>query len=232
LEKFLARQPILNSERIVYGYEVLSRSGPENYFAHSQPDLACVSATDNLFLIGIERLTRGRRAFINCTRDFLVREYLDLLPKDNIVIEILETVSPDEKVVAACRRMKEAGYLIALDDFRDGPEWHPLVALADFIKVDILATEPAEQRRLAQQFARTPARLIAEKVETYEDFQRTLDWGYPYFQGYFFSRPEMLSHQDIPSSKLHYLRILQAANRSPLDLDGIEEHIKSEASMP
>jgi c-di-GMP-related signal transduction protein len=231
LEKFLARQSIFNSERIVYGYELLFRSGPENFFSHPQPDLACISAADNLFLIGIERLRQGRRAFINCTREFLVRDYLTLLPKDRIVIEVLENVSPDEKVIAACRRLKQAGYLIALDDFRDCPAWHPLVLLADFIKADILATAQAEQLRLAETFARTSIRLVAEKVETYEDFQRTLGWGYSYFQGYFFSRPQMLSHHDIPACKLNSLRIPQAANQNHIDLARIAEQIKSEASM-
>lgn len=231
MEKFLARQAILNTERAVYGYELLFRSGPENAFPQHQSDLASISATDNLFLIGIERLTQGRRAFINCTREFLVRGYFDLLPKESVVVEILESVFPDEKVIAACQRLKQAGYLIALDDFRDEPEWQPLVSIADFIKVDVLATDPGEQLRLAKQFARTPVRLVAEKVETYEDFQRTLGWGYNYFQGYFFCRPQMLSHHDIPASKLHYLRVLQAANKPQIDLNEIAEHIKAEASL-
>jgi c-di-GMP-related signal transduction protein len=229
LEKFIARQPIFNSGRIVYGYELLFRSGPENFFSHSEPDVACVSATDNLFLIGMERLTQGRRAFVNCTREFIVRDYVTLLPKDGVVIEVLESVCPDEKVISACRRLKEAGYLIALDDFRDSPEWRPLASLADFIKVDILATTPGEQVRLAEKFAPT-VRLVAEKVETYEEFQRTQSLGYSYFQGYFFSRPQMLSHHDIPAGKLNYLLILQAVNRPQFDIEQIAERINSEVS--
>jgi c-di-GMP-related signal transduction protein len=231
VEKFLARQPIFNTERVVYGYELLFRSGPDNYFVHPAPDMASVSAADNLFLIGIDRLARGRRAFINCTRSFLLRDYASLLPKDRVVLEILESIIPDEEVVAACQRLKAEGYLIALDDFCETPEWRPLVLIADFIKVDVLATAPAEQLRLAKKFARTPVKLIAEKVETHEDFERTLGWGYSYFQGYFFQRPEILSHHDIPASKLNYLRILKAANEPILDLEKIAEQIQSEASL-
>jgi c-di-GMP-related signal transduction protein len=199
LEKFLARQPIFSSSRIVFGYELLFRSGPENFFDGSQPDLACASATDSLFLFGIERLTQGRRAFINCTRQFLIRDFAAMLPKDRVVLEILESVQPDDQVLAACRRLKQAGFLLALDDFVDSPEWGPLLPLADFIKVDVLATAPEEQLRLAREFSGKNAHLLAEKVESYEVFERTLGWGYSYFQGYFFSRPQMLSHHDIPA---------------------------------
>jgi c-di-GMP-related signal transduction protein len=231
LQKFLARQPIFTSDRVVYGYELLFRSSLENFFSHSQVDVAVASTADNFFLFGVDHLTQGRRAFINCTRDFLVRDYSMLLPKDRVVIEILETIRPDEEVVEACRRLKTAGYVIALDDFRDSPEWQPLVALADFVKVDVLATTPEEQRRLAKKFSRTNTRLLAEKVETHEVFARTRDLGYTYFQGYFFSRPQMLTRHDVPAYKLNYLRVLQAVSRSAIDLDEVAERIKAEASL-
>ena len=231
MEKFLARQPIFNSQRVVYGYELLFRSGLENFFTHTNVDVAAASTADNFFLFGAEHPTQGRLAFMNSTRDFLVHDYATLLPKDRVVIEILETIQPDDEVVAACRRLKNAGYLIALDDFRDSPEWQPLASLADFIKVDVLATPPEEQRRLAKKFARTSTRLLAEKVEDYEVFGRTMDLGYTYFQGYFFSRPQILSRHDIPAHKLNYLRVLQAANRPVIDVHEVAERIKAEASL-
>ena len=231
MEKFLARQPIFDPDRNVYGYEMLFRSGPENMFDFCHADAAAASTADNLFLFGLDRLTQGRRAFLNCTRDILVRDLPTLLPKDRVVIEILETVRVDDEIVEACRRLKHAGYLLALDDFRDKPEWAPLVEMADIVKVDVLATSAEEQLRLAGVFAHSKVRLLAEKVETYEVFKQTLDWGYTYFQGYFFSRPEMVKRFDIPASKLQYLLVLQAANKVPLDLKDVAERIKSEASL-
>jgi len=231
VERFLARQPIFDTSQTVYGYEILFRSGPENYFNFANPDSAAASTADNLFLFGLDRLTQGRRAFMNCTRDILVREFLTLIPNDRLVVEILETVRIDDEVVTACRRLKQAGYVLALDDFRDRPEWAPLVQLADFIKVDVLATPLEEQQRLAKAFAHTNVRLVAEKVETHADFKRTLHWGYKYFQGYFFSRPEMVKRYDIPASKLNNLLILQAANKFPINLHEVAERIKSEASL-
>jgi c-di-GMP-related signal transduction protein len=231
LERFLARQPIFNWRRVVYGYELLFRSGLDNFFSHTDADAASASTADTMILFGIERLTEGKRAFLNCTREFLIRDYAMLLPKDRVVIEILESVKLDEELIAACRRLKAQGYLLALDDFKDSPEWEPLISVADFIKVDLLATPAEEQARLAKKFASDKLRLVAEKVETHEDFKRTLDLGYSYFQGYFFSRPEILRRHDIPPNKLNYLRLLQAANQSDMDIQSVAERVKAEASI-
>jgi EAL and modified HD-GYP domain-containing signal transduction protein len=231
LQKFLARQPIFDSHRIVFGYELLFRSSIENFFPNAQPDVAAASTADNLFLFGAEQLTHGHRAFINCTREFIVRDFPALLPKDRVVIEILENAQIDEQLVTACRNLKRAGYLFALDDFCDAPHWQPLLPFIDFIKVDVLATLPDEQFRLAKKFEKTGIRLVAEKVEDYDVFERTLCWGYTYFQGYFFSRPQMLTRHDIPANKLSYLLVLQAANRARIDLDEVAERIKAETSL-
>ena len=231
MEKFLARQPIFTSNRIVYGYELLFRSGPENSYSSSQPDFAAASSTDSLLLFGIERFTDGRRAFINCTREFLIREYPTLLPRDRIVVEVLETVQVDEEVLGACRRLKDAGYLIALDDFVDTPELRPLIPFADFLKIDLSVTTSEEQKRLVHAYRHSGVALLAERVETYEDFQRTLDWGYSFFQGYFFSRPQMLTRHDIPAFKLQYLRVLQAANLPQMNIQMVAERIKEESSL-
>jgi EAL and modified HD-GYP domain-containing signal transduction protein len=231
VEKFIARQPVFDLHRVVYGYELLFRSSLSNFFPGLQLDLACASTADNLFLFGIERLTRGRRAFINCSREFLVREYAALLPKDRVVIEILEDTEPDEEVLAACRRLKQAGFTIALDDFVDAAGWGSLVDLADCIKVDFLAASPELQSRFCREYARRNIRMLAEKVETYEDFGRARGYGYTLFQGYFFSRPEILTRHDVPAYKLNYLRVLQAANRHELDPGEIAQLIKGEASL-
>jgi EAL and modified HD-GYP domain-containing signal transduction protein len=139
VQRFLARQPIFNSARVVYGYELLFRSGPENRYDALQADMAAASTVDNILLFGIERLTPGFRAFLNCTREFLIREFATMLPQDRVVLEILETVPTDDEVHEACRHEKQAGYLLALDDFPERSDWKPLVAMANFIKVDRLA---------------------------------------------------------------------------------------------
>jgi c-di-GMP-related signal transduction protein len=231
VQRFLARQPIFHSARAVYGYELLFRSGPENRYDALQADVASASTVDNILLFGMERLTPGCRAILNCTRDFLIRDFASMLPKDRVVLEILETVPMDDEVHDACRRLKQAGYLLALDDFQERPDWRPLVAMADFIKVDLRATLPADQLRLAQKYLPMKIGMVTEKVETYNDFHRTRRWGYAYFQGYFFSRPEMLTRSDIPANQMNHLLVLQAVNRQPMDVDEVSMRIKAEASL-
>jgi c-di-GMP-related signal transduction protein len=212
----------------VYGYELLYRSGAENRYDAPSVDMASASSVDSLLLFGIDRLTPGCQSFINCTCDFQVRDFATMLPKDRVV---LETIEIDDEVLAACRRLKRLGYLLALDDFLDRPDWKPLAALADFIKVDLLATASDDQLRLAREYAPRKIRMLAEKVEAYEDFHRTLQWGYTYFQGFFFSRPEMPSRRDIPANKMNYLLVLQAVNREEMDIDDVSDKIKSQASL-
>jgi c-di-GMP-related signal transduction protein len=178
MDLFIARQPIFTARLTVYAYELLFRSGPANFF----PDVNHTHASarviaDSLFNIGLETLTGGKLAFINMTRDLLLGDYAVLLPKDKTVIEVLETVTPDAKVVEACRRLKEAGYRIALDDFVGKAEMAPLIALADIIKVDFLATRKDERRALVKRYAPRGVCLLAEKVETQEVFREAADLG-------------------------------------------------------
>ncbi len=150
MELFIARQPIFTQQQQVYAYELLFRSGTANAFPEVDANHASARVmVDSLCTLGLETLTGGKRAFINMTRDLLVGDYAMLLPKDGTVIEVLESVTPDEKVVAACQRLKEAGYVIALDDFTEKAAMAPLTALADIIKVDFLTTRPGERRALA-----------------------------------------------------------------------------------
>ncbi len=186
---------------------------------------------DNLLLFGIDRVTSGRLAFINCSRDFLLREYLTILPPDRVVGEILETVSADNETLEACRRLKRAGYRLAIDDYVDSPTLAPFLEIADYVKIDFVATNPSEQERLAHQLLRRNLQLVAEKVETQEDIHRGLALGYQYFQGYFFCRPQMAEGRAIPANKLNYLRVLQIANRPDIDIEELAAAIKQEASL-
>ena len=229
--KYIARQPIFDAKKIVYGYELLFRDGAENFFSGISPDAASTSALDSMLLFGLERLIGTRRAFVNCSRQLLVGDYITLLPKDRVVVEVLETLSPEPDLLKACRRLKEAGYLIALDDFIDAPDSRPFLELADIVKVDVLNTSLAEQDRLVRELRRKGIRMLAEKIEDHATFRQCVSLGFSYFQGYFFRRPEMLSRHDIPAYEVNYLRILHAVNRPELDLHDVTQQIKHEASL-
>jgi c-di-GMP-related signal transduction protein len=167
MEAFIARQPMFDLNQRVNGYELLFRSGLENVFRHTDPDQATSKViADSFFLFGIQSLTGGKRAFINITRDVLLNEFIFLIPKERIVVEILENVVPDAAVVETCEKLKRAGYLPALDDFVYEEYFTPLIRLSDFIKVDFLSTEKEVRRSLVRQFAPSRIRFLAEKVET------------------------------------------------------------------
>ncbi len=229
--KYLARQPILNRERELFAYELLFRSSMQNSCDGLDLELASTSVLDTSFLIGLEKITAGHRMFLNCPRDFLLRDYISLFPPNSVVVEILENINPDHEVIEACKRLKQAGYTIALDDFVDSPDWAPLVALADILKVDFRLTAPKEQNAIVSRYAEKNIRMLAEKVETQEEFAAAMEMGYSLFQGYFFCRPEMMQHRTLPSFKLAYLELLQAATAPEFDIRKLASSIKHEASL-
>jgi c-di-GMP-related signal transduction protein len=229
--KFLARQPILDRRQEVYAYELLFRDGIQDNCDGLDMEMASTSVLDTSFLIGLEKITEGRRMFVNCPRDFLLRGYVSLFPREAVVVEILENVIPDEEIIEACQLLKQEGFLIALDDFVDTPDWAPLVELTDFIKVDFRLTPREEQRALAARYARKGIRMLAEKVETLEEFDAGVKMGYSLFQGYFFCRPEILQHKSLPGFKMAYLELLQAATAPEIDIGLLASQIKHDASI-
>jgi c-di-GMP-related signal transduction protein len=229
--RFVARQPILTCDQKVFGYELLFRQGVENYFESSDSEAASRSVLESSTLMGFEMLCDGRRAFINCTRELLLSDYITLLPPAQTVVEVLETVPADELVVKACRRLKDAGYLIALDDFTVNDPRKDLIELADIIKVDLRLATPEQNATLVKRYRALRRRMLAEKVETIEEFTSAKKAGFLYFQGYFFRRPEMLATSKISTARMSYLRMLQAASRSELDLEEVESVIKTEVSL-
>jgi c-di-GMP-related signal transduction protein len=229
--RFVARQPILNREQQVFGYELLFRDGVENFFRATDADAAARSTLDSTLLMGFDVLCNGQRAFINCTRDLLLKEGITLLPSAQTVVEVLETVEPDDLVIAACERLKVAGYTIALDDYVAQDPREALVPLADILKVDFEKTTVPERAALVERYRRSRCRMLAEKVETREQFTAACEMGYVYFQGYFFRRPEVLKTREIPANRINYLRMLEAVSRDELDVRELERLIKSEASV-
>lgn len=231
LNRYVARQPVLTREEKVFGYELLYRDGVENCFHGLDLEAAARSTVDSSMLMGFDVLCAGRRAFINCTRDLLLKDYISLLPSGQTVVEVLEDIKPDELIVAACQRLKAAGYLIALDDFVADDPRESLTELADIIKVDMKLTTVAERAAMIKRYGPWRSRMLAEKVETREEFVQARDMGFVYFQGFFFQRPEVLSTRGIPENRFNYIRMLQAVAKPELDEREIENVIKSEASL-
>jgi c-di-GMP-related signal transduction protein len=170
--RFVARQPIFTTNEKVFGYELLFRDGVEDFFQSPDPDAASRSTLNTSMLLRLDVLCDGHRAFINCTREILLKDYITLLPSEQTVVEVLETVPADDLVVAACRRLKEAGYVIALDDFAMNDPREVLTDLADIIKVDLRSTSVENAAAMVKRYGPWRCRMLAEKVETREERAR------------------------------------------------------------
>jgi len=229
--RYVARQPVLDIEEQVFGYELLFRDGVHNLFTSNDQDLASRSTLDTTLLHGLDVLCDGRRAFINTTRELLLKDFLSLLPPSQTIVEILESVASDDVVYDACRRLKDAGYRIALDDFVANDPRERLTCLADIIKVDMKLTTPEQRGALVNRYAGRNCRMLAEKVETREEFHHAKHQGFHYFQGYFFCRPQMFTTREVSPNRLNYLRLLTEVSKPEMDLAALEQIIKSEASL-
>lgn len=228
--RFVARQPIFDAQNKIHGYELLYREGPKNQFS-GDGDQASRIMLDNTLLFGLNTLTGKSMAFVNCTRETLTEKLVTLLPPQSTVLEVLESVVPDNDVIRACAELRNMGYKIALDDFVFRPEMEPLLDIADYIKVDFMLSPAEERRHLRRKIGNRQAHLLAEKVETLQDFESALREGYEFFQGYYFCRPTLISSGEIPPNRLNYLELLRALHQDPLNLKEIEILVKREASL-
>jgi EAL and modified HD-GYP domain-containing signal transduction protein len=156
---------------------------------------------------------------------------MTLLPPELAVVEVLESVPVDDLVIAALKRLKQAGYLIALDDFVFNDPRDSLTEFADILKIDIRQTTPEHYAAMMTKYGSRIRILLAEKVETREEFTATKNAGFTYFQGYFFRRPEVLQAKEIPASRVNYLRLLSAVSQSELKPREFENIIKHEVSI-
>ena len=232
-EAFIGRQAILDQKKKVYAYEILFRSGLKNAFdPNLDGNIATHSVMVNAMLdFGMNKLVSDKRAFINFTEQNLLNRAPKLLPSENVVVEILETVQPTPEILEVVQELKEAGYKIALDDFVLLPGYEPLIEMADIIKVDFrITTEPKERKKLREILPKH-VRLLAEKIETEEEFQQALAYGYVLFQGYFFCKPAILHQKRLTSNALSKIRLLREINQPNVNFSSITGVISSDTNL-
>jgi EAL and modified HD-GYP domain-containing signal transduction protein len=228
--RFVARQPIFNARGDVIGYELLFRSGWKNFFS-GEGDDAARQTLDNCLIMGLDSLVGDGLAFVNCTRESLVSRLVTLLPPARVVLEILETVEPDQEVLEACTALRAMGYRFALDDFMPRPEMRPLIELVSFVKVDFRLTNPAMRREIHELLRGSGAALLAEKVENQDEFDLSKAEGYDYFQGYFFCRPRIIADREVPANYVNYMSLMAELTYTPLDLHAVVAIVQAEASI-
>lgn len=220
---YIGRQPIYDRSLNLYAYELLFRAATDNRADFVDGDQATTDVIVNTFLeIGLDNIVGNHLAFINLTRAFFVGEHTISLPKNRVVLELLEDIEADEEVIAGVRRLAELDYSIALDDFIYHESLQPLVDLARIVKIDLTKLDRDSIREHVQQLRHYPLRLLAEKVETQEEFAFCQSLGFDYFQGYFFAQPKIIRGQRLPNNRLSILKLLsrlQDPNISPKQLD-------------
>jgi EAL and modified HD-GYP domain-containing signal transduction protein len=233
VESFVARQPIFDRHRHIYGYELLYRSGASSTkFDGTEAESATKQViASTLLAIGLENVLGGKKAFLNFDEALLMDGIYQSLPRETTVIEILETVDPTADLVSLCRNIRAEGYTIALDDFVSSPQFEPLTKLAELIKVDLRLTSKPEQERMLELYQSRGIAMLAEKVETYEEFEWAKSVGYDYFQGYFFARPSVMRAHQLPSSKLNCLLLLTEMQQADLDFKRLEDLIRGDVAL-
>ena len=235
-DTFLGIQPIFDRERRIVAYELLFRSAAAaTEFEHESidPDLATSQVILNAFIdIGVERLGHDKLLFLNLTEGLLASELIQTLPPERVVLEILETVRITPALIESAGRLVAQGFTLALDDFIYAPEWEPLLALARIVKFDVLGDDRAA---IVTKVASLPTsyrpRLLAEKIETQQQFQDCLGLGFDLFQGYHLARPEVLAGKRPPANRLQALRLLARLQDESIGLQEVERIVSQDVTL-
>lgn len=230
---FIGRQPIFNQQLEVIAYELLFRGNTQdNHAMILGGDTASAQVMMNVFgEMGLEEVLGEHKGFINFTEGLLLREYQPFFPKRRVVIEVLEDIKVTPKLISSLSKLKELGFTIALDDYVFNPELEPLERFADIIKVDIMAVGPKQLIQHSQRLKAKGILLLAEKVETRQQFEYCLKLGFDYFQGYFFAKPKIIEGKRLPNNKLTILELLASVYDPDVDMHQLSDIIGKDVSL-
>lgn len=229
---YVGRQPIYSRALQTVAYELLFRSNESNFAEFSNGEQATADLLLNVFAeIGLERVVGKLPAFINVTEEFILNGYCRAIPQEKVVIEVLEDVRPTSEVLAALKALRKAGYRIALDDFVYSPELMPLVELASIVKVDLPNVRNEKLFQHVELLREYNVALLAEKVETNEQFKLCQDLEFDYFQGYFFCQPTVIKGKRVSSNRLTVMRLISKMQGPSITLDEISEIIQTEPAL-
>lgn len=233
MDVFVARQPIFDRRGEVSGYELLYRRSSQSGFADgiSTSQMSRDVVIQTFLEVGLEKITHGKCGFINFAREMLVEGAYELLDPSAVVIELLEEVPADPEVMEACRSLVAGGYQLALDDFVLGSGQDHLIPLASIIKVDVLNRTPEEIRDAVAPIRRPGLRLLAEKVETAEVHRACVALGFDLFQGFFYSRPEVVGNPGVSVEQSTMLQLMNLLGNDGVSDQEVEEWFRRDASL-
>ncbi len=229
----IGRQQILDRNLNIFAYELLFRGEGFNLNDREEATQATNQIiTDAIIEMGINNIVDEHRAFINFTTQNILEKTPLSLPKERIVIEVLENVRIDLRVINNLREMSQQGYLIALDDFVFTEEWKPLVEFANIIKLDVLEMGEAKVRDVIAQLSQYKnLKLLAEKVETHREYEYLRELGCEYFQGFFFSKPNLVAGKRMGVNQLAAVRLLTTINNPTVEFDELAKVISEDVGL-
>jgi EAL and modified HD-GYP domain-containing signal transduction protein len=231
-EFIIGRQQILDQQLNIYAYELLFRGKDLDLNDKGEATQATNQIiTDSILELGLNNLVGSHKAFINFTTQNILEKTPLNLPKDRIVIEVLENVDIDLRVINNLKEFSEQGYTIALDDFVFSDEWYPLLEFANIIKLDVMAMGEARTRQVISDLKPFGIELLAEKVETYEEFQYLSELGCDYFQGYFFHKPNLVPGKRLGVNQTAALRLLTIINDPEVEFDKLSKAISLDPGL-
>jgi EAL and modified HD-GYP domain-containing signal transduction protein len=228
--RFIARQAILDRQSHCIGYELLYRNADTDRAIFDNAEQASMQVFDSAYLFGIEALCGQSKAFVNCTREVLTGDFINVLQPARTVLEILESVSPDLDLLKACARLRASGFMLALDDFILGGTTEVLLPLVDIVKIEIRSASP-EVMTFIRDHIGPGTKLLAQRVETRDEYETARAIGFDLFQGFYFCKPEVMTTKELGPSKVNSLRLLQATVNEELKFSELEKIIKQDAAL-
>ena len=233
MKTIIGRQAIFDINESVYAYELLFRGGFNALIGEKENKATADVIQNTLFTIGFESLTAGKYAFINFTSDLILEKIPLLLPNQHIVVELLENIPPDQNIINACKELKDNGYMIALDDFvLHSDDFYNLFPFIDIIKIDFRETDVAERNDLVKKLEKFPIKLLAEKIETKEEYHEAKEIGCLLFQGYYFTHPDIVEGKEVGLISGHQnFELLKEISNQDLDFKKLENVIRIEPSL-
>ena len=227
--RYVARQPILNLEGRVHGYELLFRSSPLA-LSREDGDMAARTMLDNAVIFGLERFTNGLPAFVNCSIEALTEDLVHVLAPTETVLGIPASLAKTPKLVDACRELKARGFRLALDDFTWNANLEPLVRLADYIRVDFNQLGAEELQHLRRLKCESIAR-VAQRVETQEDYRQARERGFTLFQGSYICHPVLVKKRKVPANRPFHFEIVRELHHDPIDVRRLGQLVMRDASL-
>lgn len=229
---YVARQPILDKDLNTYAYELLFRDSLNNVFPSISSQLATSRLVVEQFLQqNIDQLLGGRSCFINFPHSLLLDGLAECLPPDKVVIEILEDASPDDALLEKVTQLHKLGYQLALDDFTMSPDWERFLPFIHIIKFDLRATSLFQIKVFIRRHQSLGLTYLAEKVEDKAEFERAKKLGIELFQGFFFSRPEMVKQATMEPAQVVVMQLLNVVNETEPDINKIEQLLSQDISL-